>query len=51
MAKWVVKRHGETLAEFESRREAVNEVAWYEHCDTFEGIYEDDAYEVVKVEI
>lgn len=52
MAKWVVKaKSGETLAEFESRREAQNEIAWYEHCDTFEGIYEDDAYEIVKVEI
>ena len=51
LAKWVVKRDGETLAEFESRQEAVNEIYWYEVCDMKVGLYEDDAYEIVKVEI
>ena len=51
MAKWVVKRSGETLAEFESKREAQNEIAWYEFCDKNENVFTDNAYEIVKVEM
>lgn len=53
MAKYEVRIRAtkEVLAEHETRREAQNEIDWIEYCDRENGVYEEDSYEIRKLEM
>lgn len=53
MAKYEVRIRTtkEVLAEHETRREAQNEIDWIEYCDRENGVYEENSYEIRKVEM